>query len=329
MLLKAPESEVIRDAVMLASRAPSLHNSQPWRWVVEGARLQLWADPRRLMYATDRTGRELALSCGAVLDHLRVAMAAAGWDSATDRLPDPSEPDHLATLEFRPADAVTEAQRLRAAAIHNRRTDRLPFAAPSHWPALEPVLRRAVLPHGVLLDVVADDARPSLAEASLLTEQLRRHDTAYLSELRWWTSPFESDATHVPESSLVSSSEAARVDVARAFPPAGGGHRGAEIDHDHSKIVVLSTHHEDARVDVLRCGEALSAVLLECTVAGMATCTLTHMTEMAMSRNIIAQITGTVGQPQLLIRVGRSPVNGHHVEPTARRLVTEVLEFRK
>jgi nitroreductase len=328
MPVKAPDSEVIRDAVMLASRAPSLHNSQPWRWVVEGARLHLWADPRRMMHATDRAGRELMLSCGAVLDHLRVAMAAAGWDSATERLPDPSEPDHLATLEFVPMDVVTEAQQQRAAAIRRRRTDRLPFAAPARWPALESVLRRAVLPYEVMLDVVADDARPALAEASQLTEALRRYDTSYLSELRWWTSPFESDATHVPESALVSSSEAARVDVARAFPPAGGGQRRAAIDHDQSKIVVLSTAHDDARLDVLRCGEALSAVLLECTVAGLATCTLTHMTEMAMSRNIITQITGTAGQPQLLIRVGKSPVNGQQVEPTARRLVTEVLKFR-
>jgi hypothetical protein len=327
MLVKAPDSEVIRDAVMLASRAPSLHNSQPWRWVVEGARLQLWADPRRMMPATDRTGRELTLSCGAVLDHLRVAMAAAGWDGATERLPDPSEPDHLATLEFRPLDDVTEAQRQRADAIRRRRTDRLPFAAPSAWPARESALRRAVLPYDVTLDVVADDARPALAEASRLTEKLRRYDTSYLSELRWWTSPFESDATHVPESAMVSSAEAERVDVARAFPPAGGGQRRAGVEHDHSKIVVLSTH-DDARLDVLRCGEALSAVLLECTVADMATCTLTHMTEIAASRDTIAQITGTAGRPQLLIRVGKPPVNGQYVEPTARRMVTEVLEFR-
>jgi hypothetical protein len=324
----APDSEVIRDAVMLASRAPSLHNSQPWRWVVEDARLHLWADPLRMMHATDHTGRELTLSCGAVLDHLRVAMAAAGWDSATERLPDPSQPEHLATLQFRPMDVVTDAQQQRAAAILRRRTDRLPFAAPARWTALESALRRAVLPYEVMLDVVADDARPTLAEASRLTEALRRYDTNYLSELRWWTSPFESDATHVPESALVSSSEAARVDVARAFPPAGGGQRRAAVDHDHSKILVLSTDHDDARLDVLRCGEALSAVLLECTVAGMATCTLTHMTEIAASRNIITQITGTAGQPQLLIRVGKSPAGGQHVEPTARRLVTEILEFR-
>jgi hypothetical protein len=52
------------------------------------------------------------------------------------------------------------------------------------------------------------------------------------------------------------------------------------------------------------------------------------MTEIAASRDTIAQITGTAGRPQLLIRVGKPPMNGQHVEPTARRMVTEVLEFR-
>jgi nitroreductase len=327
MTANAPTSEVIRDAVRLACRAPSLHNSQPWRWVAEDAALQLWADLCRAMTATDHTGRELTLSCGAVLDHLRVAIAAAGWESASERFPNPRNPNHLATLQFRPMEAATKADQLRADAIRRRRTDRLPFEAPAKWPALQSELCRAVIPYDMLLDVVADDERSNLAEASRLTETLRRYDTTYLSELRWWTSPFESDATHVPESALVSTSEAARVDVARAFPPAGGGHRRATIDHDRSKILVLSTYDDDPW-SVLRCGEALSAVLLECTMAGMATCTLTHMTEMTESRNIVAQITGTVGQPQLLIRVGRSPAHEQHVEPTPRRPLTEVLEIR-
>lgn len=326
MSTKAPDNEVIRDAVMLAGRAPSLHNSQPWRWVVEGKALQLWADPTRLMPATDRTGRELTLSCGAVLDHLRVAMAAAGWDSATERLPDQREPNHLATLVFR-SNGATESQRRRAAAILRRRTDRLPFGAPDNWPALYSALRQAVLPHDVLMDVVSDDERPTLAEESRLTEALRRFDSSYLSELRWWTSPFESDASHVSEDALVSSAEAARVDVARRFPPAGGGRRRDAIDHDDAKILVLSTRDDDARLEVLRCGEALSAVLLECTLAGMASCTLTHLTELPQSRDVIAGLTGTAGQPQLLIRVGSS-ANGAHVAPTSRRLVTEVLKFR-
>ena len=327
MTAKTPDRSVIRDAVMLACRAPSLHNSQPWRWVAEGATLQLWADLCRAMTATDQTGRELTLSCGAVLDHLRVAMAAAGWESATERFPNPDEPDHLATLQFRPIEAVTAAHQLRADAIRRRRTDRLPFGEPAAWPALQLVLRHAVNPHDVLLDVVADDDRAQLAEASRLTETLRRYDTTYVSELRWWTSPFEWDTSHVPESALVSTSEAAQVDVARTFPPVGGGHRRSAMGPDRSKILVLSTDDDEPR-NVLRCGEALSAVLLECTVARMATCTLTHMTEMAASRKIVARIVGTPGRPQLLIRVGRSPVHDQHFEPTPRRPLTEVLEIR-
>lgn len=326
MPVHAPDSSTIRDAVALACHAPSLHNSQPWRWVAKAASLQLWADPYRLVHATDRAGRELTLSCGAVLDHLRVAMAAAGWDSGTERLPDPAEPDHLATLGFLPAEAVTEAQRQRAAAILRRHTDRLPFDPPAAWPGLQAALRRVVQPYQLLFDVVTDDARPALAEASRLTETLRRYDTSYQDELRWWTSPFASDG--VPQSELVSSSEAARVDVGRTFPPGSGGGRHATVDHDRSKIVVLSTRH-DTRLDVLRCGEALSAVLLECTVAGMATCTLTHMTELAPSRDIIKQVTGTAGQPQLLIRVGKSPARDPSAGGTARRPLGEVLEIRR
>jgi hypothetical protein len=325
--VKAPDSQVIRDAVTLACHAPSLHNSQPWRWVAESVALQLWADPYRVVYATDEEGRELTLSCGAVLDHLRVAMAAVGWDSATERFPDPDEPNHLATLQFQPMEAATQAHQLRAAAILRRHTDRLPFSAPTAWPALESGLRRAVIPYGVLLHVVADDARAMLAEASRITETIRRYDVYYQDELRWWASPFASD-TRLPANELVSSSDAARVDIARAFPPAGGGGRHATVDHDHSKILVLSTHHDDTRQDVLRCGEALSAVLLECTMAGMATCTLTHMTELEPSRDIVRQVTGNVGQPQLLIRVGRSSAMNPQVGGTSRRPLNEVLEFR-
>jgi hypothetical protein len=104
--------------------------------------------------------------------------------------------------------------------------------------------------------------------------------------------------------------------------------RRSELPGDRSAIIVLSTGHEDARVDVLRCGEALSAVLLECTVAGLATCTLTHMTEVMPSRDIIRQLTGQIGSPQLLIRIGVAPSDQQQAPATPRRALAEVLEFR-
>ena len=321
-----PEPELIRDAVMLACHAPSLHNSQPWHWVAESGRLHLFLDPEPLVQATDRSGREMILSCGAVLDHLRVAMAATGWDAAIHRLPNPNEPKHLAMLDFSPLASISDAERMRAEAILRRRTDRLPFAAPTRWEALERQVRSQVDHHAVMLGVIPDDAREQLAEASRLTEAIRHEDLSYQSELRWWTSPFELDHG-VPPSSRVSASEASRVDVARAFPTTGYGGRRPKIDVDRSKILVLSTR-DDTRSQVLRCGEALSAVLLDCTLAGMATCTLTHMIEVPMARELIQRVSGQTGMPQLLIRVGGIPAVEQRPPATARRQLSDVLEFR-
>jgi hypothetical protein len=49
-----PEPEMLRNALMLACHAPSLHNSQPWHWVAESGRLDVHADPAPLVSATDR-----------------------------------------------------------------------------------------------------------------------------------------------------------------------------------------------------------------------------------------------------------------------------------
>jgi nitroreductase len=323
-----PGEDVIRNAVMLACRAPSLHNTQPWRWTFDGAGLHLFADRKRVVLSTDSTGREVLLSCGAVLDHLRVAMAAAGWDTTVERFPDPHDPDHVADLRFTPRSIVTDAQCERADAILARRTDRLPFDAPPEWPSMEVRLRLAAIPYHVMTDIVLDRDRPILAEASRLTEQLRSADPSYQSELNWWTSPFAL-TDGIPQTSLVSDSEAGRVDVARTFPSARPTERRPDIGVDRSKIILLSTTHEDARDDVLRCGEALSAVLLECTLAGLATCTLTHMTEVAPSRDIIRQLMGQTGSPQLLIRIGIAPSDQQQTPATPRRPLTEVLELRQ
>jgi hypothetical protein len=144
--------------------------------------------------------------------------------------------------------------------------------------------------------------------------------------MSWWTSPFIAHEG-IPQTSLVSAGEAAHVDVARGLPTSDGRH--TDSDTDRSKIVVLSTHHEDARLDVLRCGEALSAILIECTMAEMATCTLTHMTELVPSREIIRKLTGQRGLPQVLVRVGRT--QGEDTAPlqaTPRRPIEDVLRFR-
>ena len=322
------DTKVITTAVQLACRAPSLHNSQPWRWVASSTSVDLFVDPHRTVTSTDRSGREAIISCGAALDHFRVALAAVGWDTNVEQFPNPNNLEHLASIDFASVDYVAQARRERASAILRRRTNRLPFGAPKHWAAFEPVLRSSFGNDSVILDVLADDARPRLAEASRLTEALRRYDDLYQHELRWWTTPLR-EFEGIPESALVSESDDRRVDVNRRFPidPCGG--RSSAGTYDQAKILVLSTPR-DTRVDALNCGEALSAILLECTMAGLATCPVTHITELEASRDIIRDLTsGPAAVPQVLIRVGIEPEGELAPEPTPRRPLSDVLDIRR
>jgi nitroreductase len=322
------DTKVITTAVELACRAPSLHNSQPWRWVASSTSLDLFVDPHRTVTSTDRSGREAIISCGAALDHFRVAMAAVGWGTNVEQFPNPNNLAHLASIDFTSLDYVTQARRDRANAILRRRTNRLPFRAPKHWASFEPVLRSSFENDSVTLDVLADDVRPRLVEASRLTEALRRYDDLYHNELRWWTAllrAFEG----IPQSALVSESDDRRVDVNRRFPIDPFDERSSAGTYDQAKILVLSTPR-DTRVDALNCGEVLSAILLECTMAGLATCPVTHITELESCRDIIRDLTtGPAAVPQVLIRVGIEPKGELAPEPTPRRPLSDVLETRR
>ncbi|GAA3223599.1 hypothetical protein GCM10017691_10710 [Pseudonocardia petroleophila] len=76
-------------AVERALWAPSVHNTQPWRWRFTASGIELHADPARHLTATDPDGRDLVLSCGAALHHLRVALAAAHLSAHVHRSPHP------------------------------------------------------------------------------------------------------------------------------------------------------------------------------------------------------------------------------------------------
>lgn len=318
-------SDVIVNAVHLACRAPSIHNSQPWRFVGEGGgTLHLHLDRDRLV-DTDASGRQAVISCGAVLDHLRVAMAAAGWTADVDYYPNPSDHTHLASIGFSPMSYVTDAHRQRADAILARYTDRLPFAAPPDWGGFETLLRHTVDGGTAALDVLAEDSRPLLADAAALTEALRMYDSSYHAELDWWTAPFEG-SDGIPRSALVSAAESDRVEIGRNFPVTHHRERRSQVAEDRSTVLVLSAL-DDTRRDILTCGEALSAILLEATKAGLATCPLTHLTEVDASRDIVTELTGRP-LPQVLIRVGMVPVLDKTPPPTPRRALTDVLHWQ-
>ena len=125
-----PDPETLRAVLTLATRAPSVNNSQPWKWAVGAHSLRLYADPSRHLPRADPGRRDLLVSCGAALHHCTVALAAAGWRARTHRLPQSGDRDYLAEIEVT-RQAPDELDVTLAAAIPGRRTDRRNYGS---WP---------------------------------------------------------------------------------------------------------------------------------------------------------------------------------------------------
>jgi nitroreductase len=322
MTTAPPGRENIGAALALAIRAPSVHNSQPWRWRVGDQTVHLYADPDRHLPHVDPAQRDMLLSCGVALQHFTVALAALGWRSHVHRFPDPADPDHLAAVEIG-APGRTEQDIALAAAIPRRRTDRRWY---SPWPvsagdialmaaraAREGVALRRVPTPGPLTDLVAEAVREHVTDAE------------YLAELSMWSGRYGSLAG-VPARSAPAPDAQAAV-PARVFAnPVLPQPRGVEARDDAGVVVVLATATDD-RVAQLRAGEATGVVLLTATAVGLSTCPLTEPLEIDSTRAAVRSIVlGDDGYPQMMLRIGWAPINADPLPATPRRPLEDVVE---
>src|ERR1039457_4883635 len=78
--------------VATAARAPSLHNTQPWRFRIALSAVEVHADRRRGLPAEDPAGGELLISCGAAIFGLRLAIRHLGPLAGATLLPGPPPP---------------------------------------------------------------------------------------------------------------------------------------------------------------------------------------------------------------------------------------------
>jgi len=148
-----PDRRTLENVLVVAARAPSSGNLQPWAWKVDGSAVHLYADWRRQGSDSPADRRDVLLSCGAALDHCAVALSAAGWSPRVRRLPDGGDNSHLAILELveQPPDA---AHRELADAIPRRRADRRRYPAREIPPATVELLHVRAARLGVELGVV-------------------------------------------------------------------------------------------------------------------------------------------------------------------------------
>ena len=304
-----------------ALRAPSIHNSQPWRWRVRGDEVDLYADRRRQLAVADAAGRNLTISCGAALHHAAVAAQAYGWPAEITRLPDPRDPDLLARLHLWRGSELPRAL-ADLEALQERRTDRRRFTS---WPIPPERLARLAASVGVdQVRVVPVTAAPDRVRVELLVSRattIEKADQRFANEQRSWLD--HSDVDGIPSELLPGPGARTPRRVSRFVEGAREGDAGLIENSD--RLRVIATDADDPQA-WLRAGEALGQLWLHAMNDGLSVVPLSQVVEVDETRSALHhEVLGGLLHPQLLVRIGWQEIARSTLPRTPRRPLDEVL----
>ena len=295
----------VATAVATAARAPSVHNTQPWKFRITNDVIELHADPDRILAHIDPAGRELMISCGAALFGLRLGLRNLGYLPALALWPESEQPWLVARAwpDGHLALNAVEAELL--AAVPHRHTHRGPFSPGEVSPRLLAALAADAAAEGSELRFVE---QPGLVRnlAALVDLAAAEQDAsaAISAETHRWLRPAGSQARDgVP-------ARAARGGGGQLAPrfrqrDFGAADAGDGAGEPPSVTAVLATA-EDTADDWLRAGQALNRLLLRAATRWVFAGLQSQPLESPRYREQVRDLLALEGQPQMLLQFGRA-----------------------
>ena len=310
--------------VRTATRAPSLHNTQPWRFRVGEDAIELYADRRRQL-PEDPDGRELVISCGAALYGLRLAARSLGRRPEVELLPEPAGTRRpLARVRLGAAAPITPEEQKLLAAVPHRHTHRGPFEPGPLPDALLPLLHRDAMAEGATLTVIDDELDgQDLAEIIAAASLRAAMDPASRAEVARWTRELGSPARDgVPAYAFPPTPD----EYAGWLPPRdfdlGRGLGRLPAGEPPAPVTAVLATSGDGEQDWLRAGQALYRLLLRAASQWVFGNLQTLPLKVVWVRALIRNQLTLPGWPQMLMQLGRSRTS----HSTARRPPAELID---
>ena len=305
--------------------APSTHNSQPWLFHIHNDELELYADRTRALRTIDPDDRELIMSCGAALFHLRAAMRHFAYQPEIKTFPDLADPDLLARVRLGGGREASVEEQSLFEAIRKRRTNRQPFSDDPVPEALLVALQEAAQEEGAWLHIVAlDEGRFQLADLIAEGDRIQWANKRFRLELAAWMHPSRNE-----HHDGIPSYAQEMHDLFSCAPPVvirtfDLGEGQAAKDRDialYSPVLAVLCTEADTPQAWLAAGQALDRVLLRARVEDLWASFLNQPIEVPELREKLRAVMPRPFFPQLLLRLGF----GSDVRPTPRRNVEEVM----
>src|SRR5262252_9153413 len=303
-------AQIAQYVVTAAAWAPSVHNTQPWRFSSSGQLISLYADAGRQLRVADPDGREMMISCGAALFIARLALRSLGYLPETQVLPDPGQPLLVARVRWARRAARTEFEQRLFGQVRRRRTHRGGFDPVPLPRGLLAALRDSAARYGAMLRIIADDGRrAALAAAVQAAERVQRQDSERVRELaRWAPAPGSARADGVPPASYPAREEHTSPDFPGRDFARGHGWGLPPLSTASlfrtAGVVALLTTAQDRPPDWVDAGQALQRVLLTASSCGVTVALHTQPLEAGSLRESIRTQLSDGAYPQLILRFG-------------------------
>ncbi|WP_375503487.1 Acg family FMN-binding oxidoreductase [uncultured Jatrophihabitans sp.] len=312
--------------VACASRAPSIHNTQPWRWTFDGHVLDLRADRTRQLHVADRDGHSLLISCGAAAELTALALRTHGWTSNVSVLPDVTDPDLLVrfTLTGRDQSDPQAAGMVTVAA--GRRSERRAFGPGPVAVEVIDRLREAAQFAGVYAHFPSRaEEMVELAVVVSSADRFQRADPLFAAEVASWRRDGADDG--IPDSVIpeVPAHSPRHTDMPlRDFEAGIAGSQLITAGADEKPLIAVIFTDTDTSADRLNAGRAMMRLMIQAELDGIASCPLSQSVDLLAFRTRLRTLMSWNGHPQMMLRLGHRPA-GHPAPLTARRPVDDVL----
>ncbi|MFF7969873.1 Acg family FMN-binding oxidoreductase [Streptomyces sp. NPDC007905] len=303
------DSSALEKLLAAAVAAPSMHNTQPWRFRLYADTLTvgIHAAAERALPREDPDGRAVHIAAGAALLNLRVAAGHLGWTPISRLLPDPGDPTLLATVRLegragplpaREADLYT--------AIFRRHSSRLAYTQRPVPITVLAELADAAHTEGARLTVAEASAAARLLRLTALAERRNHGDPHRTAESRRWTGSEAGPETGIPAEAFGPQDSFEQLPVRGFGPPRSPDRPPSRPFERHPALISLTTAH-DRRADWLRGGQALERVLLLATADGLRTSLLHQALEWPDLRLRLRGAAFPYEHVQMIVRLGYGP----------------------
>ena len=318
-------SDRLRILLLYAVRAPSIHNTQPWLFRIDGNTIELYADRKRLLPIADPDGRELFISCAAALFYLRTATGNFGYENTVELLPESRNPDLLARLHLGARRTPTDSDVALFRALTIRHTNRGDFEPKPLPYAVLSIIKAAANQEGAHLHLVSGKTkRKKVTDLIWQGECVQASNKLFRKELAAHIHPNTSTSLDGIPGYAVGIGNLASYVGPWMIRHLDWGRTRAKRDHKilmNSPVLAVLSTTKDNRAAWLAAGMALARCLLIASTKGVCASFFNAPIELVNLRMQLSEALNRRDYPQILLRLGY----GHEVQPTPRRSIEDVI----